>query len=223
MTRTPLLLLKTGLTLLPAQVKEDTVALNPVVVTASPFIQQKDELVIPASELNGETLRRSASSTLGETLSGQPGVHSTSYGPGAGRPVIRGFDGDRIRILNQGVDSFDLSYRMTKGKVTGEVTTFFSDFSDYVYLQFLDPEAVEASYGELDTEDLNVYRATAVDAKFYGFEVDLRWHLIDEIDRAMHLDLTYDQTRATNDSFNTNLPRIPTRRLGLRYEYVTGP
>ena len=47
-------------------------------------------------------------------------------------------------------------------------------------------------------------------------------HLIDELDRAMHLDLNYDQTRATNDSFKTNLPRIPTRRLGLRYEYAIG-
>ena len=609
------IILTTGLTLLQVQAQQDTVELNPVVVTASPFIRHKDELVVPASELNGEALHRSASSTLGETLSGQPGVHSTSYGPGSGRPVIRGFDGDRIRILNQGVDIFDvsqtspdhgvsieplfaddievvrgpasllygnaaiggvvnvlgkelprqraaeafsgqaegfygsvsdeksfglalqggqddfawsagfldrqssdfeipgfaeslyqmeaeeeaheheeeegeeheeeeevfgvlensfvdtrsgylglawfgekgslalsfsdyatdygvpghshgheeeeheeeleeeavsidldqtrytlrgelfqpndflesvevdltfgdyrhqelegdqvgttfersgyelrltgvhspmgdftgvfgfqakvddfaargeeafipssensqygifaverlnqewgawefgarlenvdvdpvdnglskrsfdtvnasagfirnvnessvvsanlvyaerapnaselfafgphigtqsfeignttlgkesstsldLSYRITKGKVTGEVTAFFSDFSDYVYLEFLDEEAVEARYGELDTEELSVFRATAVDAKFYGFEVDFRWHLIDELDRAMHLDLTYDQTRATNDSFKTNLPRIPTRRLGLRYEYAIGP
>ncbi len=614
MELTRLVLLTTGLTLLPVQAQQDTVELSPVVVTASPFIQHKDELVVPASELNGEALRRSASSTLGETLSGQPGVHSTSYAPGSGRPVIRGFDGDRIRILNQGVDSFDvsqtspdhgvsieplfaddievvrgpasllygnaaiggvvnvlgkelprqraaaafsgqtegfygsvsdeksfglalqggqddfawsagfldrqsndfeipgfadsryqieaeeeaheheaeegeheeeevfgvlensfvdtrsgylglawfgdkgslafsfsnyatdygvpghahgheeeeendeeleeeavsidldqtrytlrgelfqpndflesveldltfgdyrhqelegdevgttferngyelrltgvhrpmgdfsgvigfqakvddfaargeeafipssensqygifvverlnqewgtwefgarlenvdvdpvdnalsnrsfdtvnasagfirgvnessvvsanlvyaerapnaselfafgphvgtqsfeigntslgkesstsldLSYRITNGKLTGEVTAFFSDFSDYVYLEFLDEEAVETSYGELDTEELSVFRSTAVDAKFYGFEVDFRWHLIDELDRAMHLDLTYDQTRATNDSFKTNLPRIPTRRLGLRYEYAIGP
>jgi iron complex outermembrane receptor protein len=48
-------------------------------------------------------------------------------------------------------------------------------------------------------------------------------HLIGELDRAIQLDLTYDKTRATNDSFKTNLPRIPTRRLGLRYEYAIGP
>ena len=35
----------------------------------------------------------------------------------------------------------------------------------------------------------------------------------------MHLDLVYDQTRATNKSFGNNMPRIPVRRLGLRYEY----
>ena len=48
-------------------------------------------------------------------------------------------------------------------------------------------------------------------------------HLLDKLDRAIQLDLTYDQTRATNDNFKTNLPRIPTRRLGLRYEYAFGP
>ena len=35
----------------------------------------------------------------------------------------------------------------------------------------------------------------------------------------MHLDLIYDQTRATNATLGTNMPRIPVRRLGLRYEY----
>lgn len=118
--------------------------------------------------------------------------------------------------------SLDASYRLIAGKVTGEVSVFFSDFSDYVYLQYLDDEAIEASYGDLDTDGLDVYRATAVDAKFYGFEVDLRYHIIDEADRAMHLDLLFDQTRATNESFGTNLPRIPARRLGLRYEYMVG-
>ena len=39
----------------------------------------------------------------------------------------------------------------------------------------------------------------------------------------MHLDLTQDQTRATNDNFKRNLPRVPNRRLGLRYEYAIGP
>jgi len=119
--------------------------------------------------------------------------------------------------------SLDLSYRMTAGKVTGEVTAFYSEFSDYVYMQFLDHEAVEEAYGELDTDGLDVLQAIAVDASFYGFEVDLRFHLIDEADRKMHVDLVYDQTRATNDSFDTNLPRIPTRRLSLRYEYEYGP
>jgi iron complex outermembrane receptor protein len=50
---------------------------------------------------------------LGETLDGTPGVSSTYFGPNASRPIIRGQDGDRIRILNNGgamLDASGLSY-----------------------------------------------------------------------------------------------------------------
>ncbi len=143
-----------------------------------------------------------------------------AFGPHAG---TQSFEIGDVALGKESSTSLDLSYRLTAGKVTGEVTAFCSDFSDYVYLRFLDDEEIEETYGELDTEGIDVFQATAVDARFYGFEVDLRYHLLDEADRAMHIDLLYDQTRATNDSFNTNLPRIPARRLGLRYEYAFGP
>ncbi|MGV8340435.1 TonB-dependent receptor plug domain-containing protein, partial [Pseudomonas aeruginosa] len=45
----------------------------------------------------------------GETLNGLPGVSSTYFGPGASRPVIRGMDGDRIRLLRNGVERADAS------------------------------------------------------------------------------------------------------------------
>jgi iron complex outermembrane receptor protein len=54
-----------------------------------------------------------AQATLGETLDGTPGISSTYFGPNASRPVIRGLDGDRIRILNNGgavADASSLSY-----------------------------------------------------------------------------------------------------------------
>ncbi len=47
--------------------------------------------------------------TLGETLAEQPGVNSTYYGPGSSRPVIRGLQSDRVRILESGVSSGDVS------------------------------------------------------------------------------------------------------------------
>lgn len=141
-----------------------------------------------------------------------------AFGPHVGTQT---FEIGKESIDEEFSTSLDLSYRMTAGLITGEVTAFYSDFTNYIYLQFLDHEDVEAIYGEdFDTEGLDAYRATKADTKFYGFEVDLRYHLVDEADRAMHVDLIYDQTRATNESFGTNLPRIPTRRLGLRYEYL---
>ncbi len=52
-------------------------------------------------------------STLGETLANTPGVSSSYFGPNASRPIIRGLDGDRVRVLqNSGasIDASGLSY-----------------------------------------------------------------------------------------------------------------
>jgi iron complex outermembrane receptor protein len=41
--------------------------------------------------------------SIGEALEYQPGVAKRSFGPGSGRPVIRGFDGDRVLVLQDGL------------------------------------------------------------------------------------------------------------------------
>lgn len=78
-----------------------------VVVTGNPL--QREALTQPASVLAGDELARRRASTLGETLDGLPGVASTWFGPNAGRPVIRGLDGDRVRLLDNGGASVDAS------------------------------------------------------------------------------------------------------------------
>jgi len=80
-----------------------------VTVTASPLPRTLSELATPASVLTGEDLRLEQQRTLGETLSEQPGVASTNYGPNASRPIIRGQGGDHIRILSNGVGLLDAS------------------------------------------------------------------------------------------------------------------
>lgn len=59
--------------------------------------------------LDGDSLLQQQHGSLGETLNKQPGVASTWFGPGASRPVIRGLDGDRIRLLRNGVGALDAS------------------------------------------------------------------------------------------------------------------
>lgn len=81
--------------------------LAPVVVTGNPL--GATELITPTEQLSGTELLLRSQPTLGETLSGLPGVSSTYFGPNTSRPVIRGLDGDRIRILNNGGASEDLS------------------------------------------------------------------------------------------------------------------
>ncbi|MCD2323079.1 TonB-dependent receptor [Sphingomonas sp. IC-56] len=59
--------------------------------------------------LSGEDLTRELRSTIGETLARQPGVSATSFGPNASRPVLRGFTGDRARLLTDGIGTIDVS------------------------------------------------------------------------------------------------------------------
>ena len=90
---------------------ETTPSLAPVVVTGNPL--GATELIAPVVQYSGDELLLRSKSTLGETLDGTPGVSSTYFGPNASRPVIRGLDGDRIRILNNGsatIDASSLSY-----------------------------------------------------------------------------------------------------------------
>lgn len=86
---------------------QEDATLKPVVVTANPL--GASELIAPIEQLSGTELLLRSQPTLGETLQGLPGVSSTYFGPNASRPMVRGMDGDRVRILNNGGASLDLS------------------------------------------------------------------------------------------------------------------
>src|SRR4030095_16396502 len=59
--------------------------------------------------LGGQELTKELQSTLGATLENQAGVALRSFGPGPARPVIRGMDGDRVLIAENGLRMGDLS------------------------------------------------------------------------------------------------------------------
>jgi len=82
-------------------------ALREVTVTGNPL--GASELIAPIQSLSGDALLLRSQGTLGQTLDGLPGVSSTYFGPNASRPVIRGQEGDRIRILQNGGSSMDAS------------------------------------------------------------------------------------------------------------------
>jgi iron complex outermembrane recepter protein len=81
--------------------------LEKIIVTGNPLGSK--QIASPVSVLTGDELVLKRASTLGETLNGLPGVSSTSFGPNAARPVIRGLDGDRVRILSNAGASLDAS------------------------------------------------------------------------------------------------------------------
>ena len=80
-----------------------------VAVTGNPLGLDADQLIVPVTVLNGRELSLKRESTLGETLNGIPGVSSTSFGPNASRPVIRGLDAERVRIMQNGIGVVDAS------------------------------------------------------------------------------------------------------------------
>jgi len=80
--------------------KEVTVTGNPLGAT---------DVIAPVDTLQGDALLLRGTSTLGETLNRLPGVSSSYFGPNASRPSIRGQDGDRIRILQNGGSAPDAS------------------------------------------------------------------------------------------------------------------
>ncbi|MEN5032228.1 TonB-dependent receptor [Pseudomonas sp. Ps21-P2] len=83
------------------------IEIDPQVITANPL--GNEQLASPSTVLTGDKLTLAQRGSLGETLNNQPGVSSSYFGPGASRPIIRGLDGDRIRILRNGVGALDAS------------------------------------------------------------------------------------------------------------------
>jgi iron complex outermembrane receptor protein len=78
-------------------------------VTGTPLKSRPDELAQSVTVLRDETLDRIRATNLGETLSGQLGVSASYFGAGASRPIIRGLAGARVRTMEDGIDSLDVS------------------------------------------------------------------------------------------------------------------
>ena len=90
-----------------APVLAQPAAANEIIVTGNPLGRE----VAPASvgSLGSAELRDSGQGSLGETLTSLPGVSSTYFGPQASRPIVRGLDGDRVRLLSNSSASQDVS------------------------------------------------------------------------------------------------------------------
>jgi iron complex outermembrane receptor protein len=79
------------------------------VVSVSPNARSAFESYQPTTVLGGQDLAVNLKGTLGATLDTEPGVATRSFGPGPARPVIRGLDGDRVLVLENGNRMGDLS------------------------------------------------------------------------------------------------------------------
>jgi iron complex outermembrane receptor protein len=83
--------------------------LQEVTITSTPISGALSSTAQSATVLRGDALALRLASTIGETVAAEPGVHSTYFGPGASRPVIRGLGGDRVLVLTDGLPTLDAS------------------------------------------------------------------------------------------------------------------
>ncbi len=93
-----------------AKSSEETIyELDEYIVSAGPGLRSIADYASPVNVVTSEELTRQSSGTLGDVLDWQPGVTSSSFSSGASRPILRGFDGPRVRILESGLDTADVS------------------------------------------------------------------------------------------------------------------
>lgn len=93
-----------------AHSQEPTKSLAPVIVTADPFGANENAMILaPAKVLSGDELRNKLGSSLGDTLGGELGVNASGFSTGASRPIIRGLEGPRVKMMQNGMSTGDLS------------------------------------------------------------------------------------------------------------------
>lgn len=85
------------------------VQLNSVTVTASPLTDDANSLATVVDSVGRNGILKQGGANLADALKDVPGVSGSNFAAGASRPVIRGFDATRVRILEDGIGSFDVS------------------------------------------------------------------------------------------------------------------
>jgi iron complex outermembrane receptor protein len=80
-----------------------------VIVTGSPLSTDPDKLSTIVESVSRDQIMQHGGANLADALADVPGVSATTFAAGASRPVIRGFDANRVRTLEDGVGSFDVS------------------------------------------------------------------------------------------------------------------
>jgi len=89
--------------------EDKKIGLQEIPVTANPLQVYSNDMVKPVRVVGSKELIKNNSASLGKNLKNIPGVSNSAWGENVGRPVIRGMDGNRIKILNNGLEVNDVS------------------------------------------------------------------------------------------------------------------
>ncbi|MFT3968152.1 MAG: Plug domain-containing protein, partial [Sphingobium sp.] len=80
-----------------------------IIVTATPFGHTDDETPSIPAKVNSEQILKSGGASIADALQNVPGVSASGFASGASRPIIRGMDSNRVRILEDGLSISDVS------------------------------------------------------------------------------------------------------------------
>ena len=98
--------------------------INTVTVTSNPISNDENmQVLTPAKILSGPELRAKVGTSLGDTLGSELGVSASGFGAGASRPIIRGLEGPRVKILQNGMSVADVSSLSNDHAVASESAT----------------------------------------------------------------------------------------------------
>ncbi|MDG1354730.1 MAG: TonB-dependent receptor plug domain-containing protein, partial [Opitutales bacterium] len=89
--------------------KQAAEQLDALVVESSPLDTKLNQTTQSVGILTGDELDKARGNTIAGTLSDVPGVSQTQFGPSANRPIIRGQDKFRVKIVQNGTDTFSVS------------------------------------------------------------------------------------------------------------------
>ena len=88
-----------------------------MIIVTAPYVERLD-ILAGTSVLSGDQLAEDLRGQIGDSLTGLPGVSSTSFAPGSSRPVLRGFQGPRVKVLTDGIGALDASNTSVDHAVT---------------------------------------------------------------------------------------------------------
>lgn len=87
---------------------EKVTSLDTIRIKAHPLEQTSKDFAVADTVVDEKRLQQGAV-TIGEALSSEPGIYSNQFGAGSSRPVIRGQDGPRVKVLQNSSENIDVS------------------------------------------------------------------------------------------------------------------
>lgn len=188
----------------------------------TPVISQGSEVTLMkvSDKIVSESALKQRSATLGNALSGELGVHTNPFGGGASKPIIRGQEGVRVRVLQNGSDVVDMSnispdHAVTADSLLASQVEILRGSSTLLYTS-------SSPAGIVNVVDKRI--PSRVPEKGYELELNSRFDTASKerlgalgatLGLGKHIALRVEGLARNNDNY-----RVPSLQLNERLNYV---